>query len=126
MARTRRSASTTKKTPAPASTASDQLTCPECGKTFARPAALGAHRRRAHGVAGSSTRTRARRPAGTRTRARADTAAVRRSQRTNGTRAIDRDALLRSLFPDGLPPREAVIRAANEWLEQAERLAMMK
>ena len=33
---------------------SSELVCPECGKTFTRPASLGAHRNRAHGVAGSS------------------------------------------------------------------------
>jgi hypothetical protein len=30
------------------------LTCPECGRSFSRPAALGAHRSRVHGVPGSS------------------------------------------------------------------------
>jgi hypothetical protein len=31
--------------------------------------------------------------------------------------------LLRELFPNGLPAREAVIRAVNRWLDEAERLA---
>ena len=30
------------------------LTCPECGRSFTRPAALGAHRKMTHGVAGTS------------------------------------------------------------------------
>jgi hypothetical protein len=29
------------------------------------------------------------------------------------------------VFPNGVPAREAVIRAANDWLDQAERLAKM-
>ena len=36
------------------STASGQFTCPECGRTFTRAQALGAHRRQAHGVVGTS------------------------------------------------------------------------
>jgi hypothetical protein len=42
--------------------------------------------------------------------------------RKNG---IDRDALLKTLFPDGIPAREEVIRAASGWLDDAERLARM-
>ena len=45
------------------STASGQFTCPECGRTFTRPQALGAHRRQAHGVVGTSkTATRRKAP----------------------------------------------------------------
>ena len=44
-------ATTTKPKEAPAT---DALTCPECGKTFTRAAALGAHRKMTHGVAGTS------------------------------------------------------------------------
>jgi hypothetical protein len=33
---------------------SESFVCPECGREFTRAAALGAHRSRAHGVAGSS------------------------------------------------------------------------
>jgi hypothetical protein len=40
--------------------------------------------------------------------------------------SVDRDALLQQLFPDGIPARENVIRAINTWLDDAERLAMMK
>jgi hypothetical protein len=36
---------------------------------------------------------------------------------------INRDALLQTLFPNGLPPREDVIRNVNAWLDEAERLA---
>jgi len=113
-------------------------TCPECGKTFARPASLGAHRNRAHGVAGASKRaqrTRARkgsrnggtthrgsRPQTTRhqtTRRRSGTITTAQGQSGN----INRDALLQALFPNGLPAREAVIRRANAWLDEAEQLA---
>jgi uncharacterized C2H2 Zn-finger protein len=106
------------------------LTCPECGKTFTRAASLGAHRNRAHGVAGATTRARATR------RRRSTTVAVNgRRRAANGRRrsssaaaraGVDRDALLQALFPDGLPARDSVIRAANEWLDQAEQLAKLK
>ena len=44
----------TRATKAKATPAVDALTCPECGKTFTRAAALGAHRKMTHGVAGTS------------------------------------------------------------------------
>ncbi|MGW1436934.1 hypothetical protein ACWD7M_16990 [Streptomyces griseus] len=34
----------------------EALSCPECSKLFVRPAALGAHRSRAHGVKGANTK----------------------------------------------------------------------
>jgi len=37
--------------------------------------------------------------------------------------AVSRDALLQTLFPNGVPPRESVIRDLNAWLDEAERLA---
>jgi hypothetical protein len=37
--------------------------------------------------------------------------------------AVNRDALLQTLFPNGVPPRESVIRDLNAWLDEAERLA---
>jgi hypothetical protein len=121
-----------------------QSVCPECGRTFTRPQALGAHRRQAHGIAGSSRNT-----AGARTKRRASktgagssrgaatapsTAAGTRSTRTRGRRStaaaeqpgVDRDALLQTLFPDGIPAREEVIRALNAWLDEAQRLATMR
>jgi hypothetical protein len=36
---------------------------------------------------------------------------------------VDHGALLRALFPDGIPPRQDVIAAVNDWLSQADRLA---
>jgi hypothetical protein len=30
---------------------------------------------------------------------------------------------LQTLFPNGVPPRESVIRNVNAWLDEAERLA---
>src|SRR5262245_66565201 len=79
----------------------DALTCPECGRTFARPAALGAHRKLKHGVAGASAnakRNRAsngrRRTSAASTRRRVTTAVV-----TNGdAQGVERDAMLRYLF----------------------------
>lgn len=151
---------------------SGQLVCPECGKTFTRPASLGAHRNRAHGVAGSSkagvsggqTPTRAgnRGAAGSRasstsgvhskraassrkaattpvasgTRRRAARAQGAGSDRPGRTVAksssddrgssLNRDGLLRSLFPIGIPAREDAIRQVNAWLDEAERLARMR
>jgi uncharacterized C2H2 Zn-finger protein len=117
------------------------LTCPECGKTFTRAASLGAHRNRAHGVAGASTRarrTRARRGhrnggGTTRRSATAQTARQETSRvgsRTNspdgGRRRLDRDALLQLIFPTGVPAREEVIRRLNAWLDEAEQLAITR
>jgi hypothetical protein len=97
------------------------LVCPECGKTFTRPAALGAHRKMTHGVAGTSkaSTSRTRKPkTAARTRRRAEVAGVDGA----GT-GVDRDALLRILFPEGIPPRQEVVSAVSDWLNEAERLA---
>src|SRR3954468_15246700 len=108
-----------------------ELVCPECGRTFTRAAALGAHRSRAHGVAGQSAQANKRRGNSDRgstaemssaARARAAAAEKQRSAgraragAATGTRTlarrngIDRDALLKTLFPDGMPAREEVMR----------------
>ncbi len=140
-----------------------EFVCPECGRTFARAAALVAYRRAAHGVAG---RRRAGAPAaagarGSRSPSRGKSSAARscccacshsfrahglaraehgrraarwrrgrpgahggaRSREGAAARRIDRDALLRALFPEGIPSREDVIRSINSWLNEAERLA---
>jgi len=120
-----------------------EFKCPECGRTFSRAAALGAHRRQAHGVVGTSSsassatrRTRRTTSRARATRTRTSSASGRRSNspRARGTasndgrrrtRTPDRDALLKALFPNGIPPREDVIRAVNSWLDDAERLARM-
>ena len=126
------------------------LVCPECGKTFKRPAGLGAHRSAAHGVAGSSRGARSKSPtrnagktasakaasakAGTasasncaqRRGAQATTSRARsRSSRENGRR-LDRDKLLAVLFPDGVPAKVSVIQALTPWLDEAERLSKMR
>jgi hypothetical protein len=107
------------------------LSCPECGRSFSRPAALGAHRSRVHGVAGSSQNARSRRGRATATAAtqprrnrtqtvtRPSNGAIRRNARSS----VDHDALLRALFPDGIPPRQETIAAVNDWLAQADELA---
>jgi uncharacterized C2H2 Zn-finger protein len=140
---------------------SGELVCPECGKTFTRPASLGAHRNRAHGVAGSSKAVSARgktarrasksgaaRPiraktggarskraasspkrASTQSAARPNPGGTRRVRRTSseGQRStVNRDGLLQSLFPTGIPAREDAIRQVNAWLDEAERLARMR
>ena len=121
----------------PSQSQSEQFQCPECGRTFGRAAALGAHRRRAHGVVGATAQTRAQRSRARTAAAReatvratpAGSAGGRRSARRSRRRSaaqLDRDALLQKIFPDGVPAREAVIRAANAWLDDADRLARLK
>jgi hypothetical protein len=39
---------------------------------------------------------------------------------------VNRDALLKALFPNGMPAREEVVRAATAWLDQAEQLAGLR
>jgi hypothetical protein len=135
-----------------AGTGGGQLVCPECGKSFSRPAALGSHRRGAHGVAGSSRVTSRGRDSAGRRRRRApkaetsstpSTPTTRRAsshglsatvRRTSGVRRrsassdgrLDRNQLLKTLFPNGVPPREEVLSAVNSWLDEAERLAAQK
>jgi hypothetical protein len=60
---------------------SAQFKCPECGKTFSRAAALGSHRSRVHGVAGTS-----------RSAARSRSATTRRTSATRSGRAATRNA----------------------------------
>jgi predicted RNA-binding Zn-ribbon protein involved in translation (DUF1610 family) len=143
-ARTPKSARTRR----PVQSTTAEFVCPECGRTFSRPQALGAHRRQAHNVKGSSataTRRNAalakarRRPstakaaptrvqaAAARTRSR--TATPRRSPAaaSNGASGgANRDALLKALFPNGMPARTDVIEAVNNWLAEAERLARIR
>jgi hypothetical protein len=113
---------------------SDRVTWPECGKTFARPAALGAHRRRAHGVVGATARAReaaavggsgASRRRGGR-RAQTNGGSVTGSRRATADGGVDRDTLLRALFPKGIPPKEDVVRSVNAWLDEAERLSRLR
>lgn len=110
----------------------ETFTCPECGKAFTRPASLGAHRNRAHGVVGASGR-RSRNTSTSRRRGRAQrttnqqTRARSRAGSPDGRRnGVDRDALLQAVFPNGLPAREEIIRRANAWLDEAEKLATTK
>jgi hypothetical protein len=120
-------------------TAALELTCPECGRTFTRPAALGAHRKAAHGIAGAkSTAKRGRRGRRTTTAStaingrssntRRTIASTRRtrSSSSDGARTVNRDALLKALFPNGVPAREETLRAVTAWLDEAERLARTK
>ncbi len=107
-------------------TGAGEFICPECGRSFSRAAALGAHRSSVHGVAG---RRSAKRRAGARS-ARADGASSRSAPPASANRSsangIDRDALLTALFKSGIPAREEVVRAATSWLDDAERLARMR
>jgi uncharacterized C2H2 Zn-finger protein len=132
MARTRRAATNKTNEETSAESGDGALKCPECGATFTRAASLGAHRNRAHGVAGASTRarrTRARRGhrnGSSTTRRSAPTAQQQTARPRDRSSGINRDALLQSIFPNGVPAREEVIRRANAWLDEAEQLARTK
>jgi hypothetical protein len=118
----------------------EEFKCPECGRTFTRAAALGAHRRQAHGIAGATSRSQSGGRSTRRTTGRATSATATSTRRRRTARAasgsppararrdgsVDRDALLQKLFPNGIPAKEDVIRAINNWLDEAERLAKMK
>jgi hypothetical protein len=117
--------------------ASGGLVCPECGRVFERAAALGSHRKRMHGVAGLSASAKAAKKgrgraasAGRGGRTRITTSGSGGGTTTSGgnglTTGVDRDALLAGLFPNGVPPRESVIREVAQWLDQAERLAKLR
>jgi hypothetical protein len=118
--------------------------CPDCGAAFDRPQSLGAHRRQAHGTPGLSQRSQSRARSAGRTNARSGRRAVAPSSRAGGTRAnsgsrtasaargqgrgtsgVDRDGLLAALFPAGIPASVDVIRALNDWLDEADRLKQM-
>jgi hypothetical protein len=117
----------TRATKAKATPAADALTCPECGKTFTRAASLGAHRKMTHGVAGTSknaTSNRTNASASSKRRTRSSSRGRSTAAAADGgAQPVDRDALLRSLFPGGIPPRPDVVEAVNDWLNEAERLA---
>ena len=86
------STSTAAAKPQTSATAASSFVCPECGRTFARPAALGAHRRRVHNVAGARSTRTARSTAG---RRRATRTAPARTPSTAlvpvASASIDRD-----------------------------------
>jgi C2H2 type zinc finger protein len=121
---------------------SKAFVCPECGRTFTRAASLGAHRRQAHNVAGATSQARAQtaKPANktsrtattttrqrrTRTRTTKTTVAPAKRSSSPSNSAINRDALLQTLFPNGIPAKESVIRSANNWLDEAERLTRLR
>ena len=117
----------TRASKAKATPAADALTCPECGKTFTRAASLGAHRKMTHGVAGTSKNATSNRTNASASSKRRTTSSSRARSTAavadGGAQPVDRDALLRALFPAGIPPRQDVIEAVNDWLKEAERLA---
>ncbi len=124
------------KSPSPMSSASgsnagDEFTCPACGRSFGRAAALGAHRR-SHGVVGKksgSQRPTGKRSSRSRSSSRANSASStsgRRGRSTQRTAGVNRDALLRALFPNGVPAREQTLSAVSAWLDEAQRLAGLR
>jgi hypothetical protein len=79
-----------------------------------------------HGIAGTSKNATSKRTSPSAQRRRTASRATRRANteaRNGGAATIDRDALLRTIFPGGIPPRQDVVGAVNAWLDEAERLA---
>jgi hypothetical protein len=97
--------------------------CPECGRSFTRAQAMGAHRRQAHGIAGTSARTRARRQTNGRG---ANGGANGKNPTRRTSTGVDHDRLLETVFPQGIPARQDVIGALNSWLAEADRLARIR
>jgi hypothetical protein len=88
-----------------------QFECPECraaGETrvFGNAQGLAAHRRQAHGVR----------------------VAARRRKRVVGARGksvsaeLDKDRLVRALFPSGMPAKADLVQRVGAWLSEAEEL----
>jgi hypothetical protein len=107
----------------------NEVVCPECGRKFKRPSALGAHRWQAHRVAGSSPQARSRRRTGKATAGggiSAGSLGTETRAKAPGDFVVDRDALLRIVFPNGIPVRDDVIRTVSRWLDEAEMLARLR
>jgi hypothetical protein len=87
-----------------------------------------------HGIAGSSQNARSRRDRATaaaatqppKSRTSTVTGARNGATRPNVRSGVDHDALLRALFPHGIPPRQETIAAVNNWLAQADKLARQR
>jgi hypothetical protein len=106
-----------------------EVVCPECGRKFKRPSALGAHRWQAHRVAGTSPQARSRRRTGksaTGARNAGGPVGIEARAAAAGDFVVDRDALLRIVFPNGIPVRDDVIRTVSRWLDEAEMLARLR
>jgi hypothetical protein len=105
-----------------------EAVCPECGRKFKRPSALGAHRWQAHRVAGSSPQARSRRRTAKAAGGANSTGSLGTETRSKapGDFVVDRDALLRIVFPNGIPVRDDVIRTVSRWLDEAEMLAQLR
>jgi hypothetical protein len=106
-----------------------EVVCPECGRKFKRPSALGAHRWQAHRVAGTSPQARSRRRTGkARTGGGTSVGSIGAERRPTGPGdfVVDRDALLQIVFPNGIPVRDDVIRTVSRWLDEAEMLARLR
>ena len=102
-----------------------EVVCPECGRKFKRPSALGAHRWQAHRVAGTSPQARSRRRTAKTTGGGVSAGSAARSA-VPGDFVVDRDALLQIVFPNGIPVRDDVIRTVSRWLDEAEMLARLR
>lgn len=105
-----------------------EVVCPECGRKFKRPSALGAHRWQAHRVAGTSPQARSRRRTAKTTGGGVSAGSTGTAARSTGPGdfVVDRDALLQIVFPNGIPVRDDVIRTVSRWLDEAEMLARLR
>jgi hypothetical protein len=110
--------------------ATTEFTCPECGRTFTRAASLGAHRHQSHKVPGATNQSSTSTATATPARKPSKRRRARHTARTAAASATppgaNRDALLQTLFPNGIPPKESVIRSVNAWLDEAERLTRLR
>jgi len=126
------SKTSTTMTSSPGAQKGSNYVCPECGKSFSRAQALGAHRSRTHGVAGTSRAARTSDSAKNgAVRAGTGTSRGRSSRRTSvrgrtGDGQFDRDKVLVAVFPNGVPAKASVIAALAPWLDEAERLSQMR
>ena len=55
-----------------------------------------------------------------------DPVSPRTSSNDGASAGVNRDTLLKALFPNGVPPRESVLREVSEWLDRGERLAKLR
>jgi hypothetical protein len=84
-----------------------EFVCETCGRSFTTAQGVASHRRRAHGIKGKSKAT---------LRARKTATAK------NSKPALREDALLKLVFPSGVPTKAETLRRAAAWLREAEEL----
>lgn len=94
------------------------LMCPECGKSLKSVQGYVGHVRNKHGVNNED----AMKQLETAGYKRPESQTRVRSPRRKATQGIDKDTLLRSVFPKGMPPNAEIVQATGRWLDEADRL----